>query len=480
MSELNSPSGSTSPLGIAPVSSLPLYYSNYKLRNLIVFNLSAFACIAFVVFLTSSQPFFITDVLGIDDSHIGRIIGTLGVFDELTCIVMSPLIGTLHDQINHSQLWLNGTRIIVMGGFVMIFASFFIYGLMNFSLWRVLVIPRVLFALGVTSCMSMVPVMLNQLVYSDFKVSGVYFWRHQSIASGNNIGNNSRYAAMVGMASGLGAIFSVSLFLTLPVRLLTDFDLSSALALQMSFLVIGCISFVSGLILMSFLYGGKSQSPNSHPKYFEVLRHGFNHVRHDSNAQLACAGGFVARSTSVQIAVFVPLYVYDFFHRSGQCDSDIPSKANCYDGYIFAAILTGVAQTMGLISSPFWGVLSDKFGRQTCLLASAGFGLIGNLLICVLNADDPRNVVTFILVSFIGISQIGSVITSMSLISVINNVVGSVSGIYNLCGGIGILILSQCGGIWSDNWIYGSFLLMSIFNGILILLAMTTKSSVVI
>lgn len=452
---------------------------NYKFRHLASFNLTGFCCIAFVIFLTSSQPFYITQVLSIDSKNLGKIIGALGVADELTCIISSPLIGSLSDKITHMNWMVNGTKFIVVSGFMFIWASFYLYGLVSYQNWLQLIIPRMLFAIGVTSCMSMVPVLLHQLIHSDFKFSHNLFWKFRSENDdsnhiSSNKKKNGRYSAMIGISTGLGAIFSVSFFLTLPVKLLADLDISSLQSLKLSFVIIGLISLLVAIVIFFFLYNSNTiPTETTRPSYLQLLTIGFSRFRTESSVQLACLGGFVARSTSVLIAVFVPLFVYNFYHKSGKCDDSDGSlsKDNCYDGYTFAAILTGVAQTISLISSPLWGWLIDKLGKSNCLIMSSIIGLLGNWLICALNLYDPRNAITFMLVALIGISQIGTIITSMSYISMENDSVGSISGVYNLCGGLGILILGQFGGPWSDSWILGPFFLLGMFHFILIVIA---------
>lgn len=444
---------------------------NYKFRHLTALNLTGFFCISFIIFLTSTQPFFITQLLSIDNSKLGNIIGTLGVVDELTCIIVSPLIGSFSDKINHLNWLFNGPKFIVVAGFISIWASFFLYGFIPFSSWTELIFPRILFAIGVTSCMSMVPVLLNQLIYSDFKFSNNLFWKFNRSQPTTNINKNGRYSAMIGVCTGLGAIFSVSCFLTLPVRLLADYDISSKQALKLAFVAIGFISLLVSLVIMGFLYSNKATGTTTkRPSYFELLSMGITKLKLNRSVQLASLGGFVARSTSVLIAVFVPLFVYDFYHKSGKCESGSGSlpKEDCYDGYTFAAILTGVAQTLSLISSPVWGVLVERIGKTRCLVMSSIIGLLGNWLLCVFNIYDPRNATTFILVSLIGVSQIGTVISSMCFISEENDAVGSISGVYNLCGGVGILVLSRVGGMWSDSWSLGPFFVMGLFNMVLV------------
>ena len=41
-------------------------YINYSAINYLAFNYAGFACIAIIVFLTATQPFYIKEVIGIE------------------------------------------------------------------------------------------------------------------------------------------------------------------------------------------------------------------------------------------------------------------------------------------------------------------------------------------------------------------------------------------------------------------------------
>lgn len=461
--------------------------TNYTFKNLLAFNVSGFACVAFIVFLTSTQPFYLNEVLDINH-NLGNIIGNLGLIDEVLCILSSPLIGTLNDRINTSASRLNGAKIIQFIGFSIISLSLFSYAKLINSLSKMYFV-RGVFAIGVTSIMSMIPVLLNELSNSDFEFKKIVFWRrrHHHRESNEMANKNGKYSALIGISTGLGAIFSVSMFLTLPVRLNDNYpNLSNKSSLQLSYLILSILSIIVAIYLLIFLYNSNKSNnqvvnpelqpllPSTKPNYLQLLHHGIKISSNNSKIQLSFVGSFVARSTTVLTAVFIPLWVYHFYHDSGKCDA--LDKNNCYDGYIFAAILTGVAQTIGLILSPIWGVLIDhrKVGSTLCLLLASILGLVGCFGICFNSNLDPRNFHTFFFVSLISSLQIGSVITSMSLLSSLQSdtSIGSLSGLYSLCGGLGILILNKVGGLWSDSWILAPFALLGAFN---ILLTLTSS-----
>ena len=80
-------------------------YKNYSVINYLAFNYAGFACVAIIVFFYST--IFIKEIIGIDpttatsttstsknskDGKIGHIVGGLGFIDELTAMIVAPLL----------------------------------------------------------------------------------------------------------------------------------------------------------------------------------------------------------------------------------------------------------------------------------------------------------------------------------------------------------------------------------------------------
>lgn len=507
---------------------------NYKVRNLLVLNAAGFSCISLVVFLLATQPFYLSDVIGIAPEKIGSAIGTLGAVDELVAVFVAPLLGTLNDRIN-GWAWkrngvASGSRILELVSFAVLAVSLLGYGKAARDLFPDLWFWRAIFAVGVSGCMSIITVMLHEVNNSDFRWDYMAFWRVDErerllgrIAQYNEQGYSNReghgshsevgrtqqtnkkhgsLAALLGISTGLGAIFSVLCFLTLPVRLsIWDPELTSRESLKLSYSILGCFALVCGLVVFSFAYDCVKQrrlsghSPDlelADTTYVQLLKEGLVASKSNPRIQLAYVAAFVSRSTTVATAVFIPLMVYKFYYNDGQCGAenpansafvldDLPLRNNCYDGYVFLAILTGVAQTVALISSPLWGALVDskRLGSRATLAAASACGMLGAFGLCLVGrgsgAYDPRTVTCFVLVSLMGLSQIGTIIASLSIVSTIgqtaerseHRVIGSISGLYSLCGGVGILVITVVGGRWSDRWVFGPFLLLGIFNAVL-------------
>lgn len=478
--------------------------------NYIAFNLSAFTAISFVVFLSSSQPYFLDQVIHLKPDRIGSAIGTLGATDELVSIVCAPLLGALCDKINiwsgqSARLQLGGTKLVVLSSFFIIALALFGYGTVSSHIFPELILFRSIFAVGVTAAMSMVPVMLNEVTSAGFQFKQLKVWKSHApesspLLDGTPYHRNGKFSALVGVFTGLGAIFAVSFYLTMPVNLAEKYDVNMKTAIKYSYCIVGAISLVAGILAFIFLYNSATQphEPTDQPdtSYFGLLNRGLQVSKTNKRVRLAYVGSFVARSTTVATSVFIPLMVYNYYIKQGNCGShadlghSLPSKQSCYDAYMFSAILTGVAQTVALISSPLWGFMIDhvRVGRHKTLVASSLLGLVGCLGLCIdasltsynsgSSAYDPRSTSCFLLVSLIGLSQIGTIITSMSLVSGLSrefdrNSMGSIGGLYSLCGGIGILLITKLGGIWSDKWIMGPFFILGTFNAILLAFSIT-------
>ena len=123
---------------------------------------------------------------------------------------------------------------------------------------------------------------------------------------------------------------------------------------------------------------------------------------------------------------------------------------------------------------PIWGYLVDarRIGKCNTLGLAAIVGMIGNFGLSLIhsyssNTYNPKTFICFFMISIIGLSQIGLIISSMSVLSGIPNahdIMGSLSGLYSFCGGIGIMIISSLGGYLSDHWILGPFFILGLFN----------------
>lgn len=386
---------------------------------------------------------------------------------------------------------------------------------------------------------------------SEATVTPARFERRQSAGSTVQIESpsSSKLAGFVGLCTGSGALIALAVFLPLPARF-ENAGFSAAQAIRNTYYCVAAIALVVSLWcffglrglsgdgakgLRSFWALSPTVSRGKKARLFVVtcgthfvraLRLGFKHP----DISLGYVGGFVARASSVGISLFVPLFINRYYRdldlckRSGasllqsQDLSDI--KKSCPEAYIAASILTGVSQLVALITAPAFGYLSDKSRRlNTPLLFAALVGIVAYVTFPHLpshrlgGSRGGSSAIVFVTMGLIGISQIGAIVCSLSVLSngVLNikqvlpkpasgdstdrsrpnrsdeqepllnksaeadddhdllHVKGSIAGIYSLYGGAGILILTKLGGFLFDKVSPGvPFYIMAGFNGVLL------------
>jgi hypothetical protein len=357
----------------------------------------------------------------------------------------------------------------------------------------------------------------------------------------------SQLAGLVGMFTGVGALLALAVFLPLPAYFQSR-DATPAHSVQYSFYIVASIAF---LVAVGIFFGlrnlpgedGKSVSvlfrsstskldtdtnatPDApRPSYLDLLLSALRLGGNDSTISLAYMGGFVARASSVATSLFIPLFVNAYFVRSGLCKSNphnLPDiKNECERAYKLAAALSGIAETAALICAPIFGWLGGKVVKGKAewpLLGASAVGIVGYVLFGFLKSPDAFHGENnggqwaILAVVLIGVSQIGSIVCSLSLlgrgvnsgaegktstsgISPWNDdnggdtapllsgssvhkrgnvqdrsqLKGSIAGIYSLAGGAGILILTKLGGALFDSWTPGApFFIMAIFNAMLL------------
>ena len=354
----------------------------------------------------------------------------------------------------------------------------------------------------------------------------------------------SQLAGLVGMFTGTGALLALAIFLPLPAYFQSH-NATPAHSVQYSFYIVAAIAFIVAIGIFFGLRNlpgehGKSisalfRSSDSkldteantatsipQPSYLDLLLTSLRLGVTDSTISLAYMGGFVARASSVAISLFIPLFVNAYFVRTGLCASNphnLPDiKQECERAYKLAAALSGIAETAALICAPIFGWLGGKVGKGKAewpLLGASAVGVVGYVLFGFLRSpdafhgQDDGGQWAMLAVVLIGVSQIGSIVCSLSLLGrgvnqgsdvkntatratdtegsesaplLLNSEVakegivadrsqlkGSIAGIYSLAGGAGILLLTKLGGALFDSWTPGApFFIMAIFNAMLL------------
>ena len=291
----------------------------------------------------------------------------------------------------------------------------------------------------------------------------------------HNSDKPSKLAGFVGLFTGCGALVALTMFLPLPAEFGRAEGVTMAEAVAKSFYVVAIVA----LCVAAFVFVGLrnlrgedgkgwrmllgrpkpamasllslsssrrdevahleevlGEGPLSQSKgpllsddsmsYWRLLRDSVELGFSDSNIALGYLGGFVARASTVAISLFMPLFINSFFISNGFCkgspnDPSPELKEECRAAYVLSAILTGVAQLMGLLCAPVFGYLSSRPGRLNIpLVVATTFGIIGYVVFPLLSSPEPKNndgrggsPAVFFVATMIGISQIGAIVCSL-------------------------------------------------------------------
>lgn len=544
----------------------PLHATTY------LFGVALFS-ISFLVFLNSSVSFVLTDLLHLSPP-IGDIVGTLGFVDELVAIFAAPLWGVLSD----GRL---GTRGVAVSGYVIICLSLIIFvnvpsvypGLllarMLFSVGAAAVATMVSAILPEMTASPpappVVPSTSGTITIPRPPTPPADEEPHITdpeapLLTGPQRHPTGKLAGLVGLFTGLGALVALGLFLPLPTHFAAQPGVSRGDAVKMAFYSVSLIAFAVGIWCLLGLpppaeaHSGRPSLPVTFrvkqwlwtkiwggdpatlsPPLPSSLSHDSEYVSErktggltslttaieagvrDSRISLSYLGGFVARSTSVGISLFIPLFVNHYFVSSGLCKPGSDPKRECRRAYILAAELTGISQLMALFFAPLFGYMTDHpplgLHRNTPLVASALLGVLSFSLFGTLPSPEPSDhPEVLVYVMMMGIAQIGGIVCSLGIMG--HGVVeeeeedeyqydedaqeideesplvqprrkgtgirankrhakGGIAGVYSLCGGLGILALTKLGGLGFDRinegwpfWMLAGFEAMLAIGGL--------------
>ncbi|KAL9123201.1 MAG: hypothetical protein Q9187_000250 [Circinaria calcarea] len=420
--------------------------------------------ISFLVFLNASLSFIITDL--IQEHHgVGNAVGTLGFADELVALIACPVWGVLSDRI--------GIRTVCVLGYTIVAVSLFIF-VQARNVFPQLLLARLLFSVGASATATMVTAILPSMTVPNSKGQSDKLPAYADHACGHTISPSvsseltitparlqvqsqepllkpetlshrsspTRLAGFVGMFTGFGALLALGLFLPLPTQF-QKLHIGPGPAIAYTYYVVGGVA----LLVAGICYFGLRNLKGEEEKSWRALVSGHNATGVSLENQpmlaywklllksvklgfkhpligLGYLGGFVARASSVGISLFIPLFVNAYFTSSGICkpiNDPTDIKSHCREAYILAAQLSGTSQLVALLMAPVFGYLADRYRRfHIPLLAATFTGVIGYVGFALLRSPESSgergSPLVFIMVSLLGISQIGCIVCSLGFL----------------------------------------------------------------
>ncbi|OQR92051.1 hypothetical protein THRCLA_08798, partial [Thraustotheca clavata] len=402
---------------------------NVTTTNFITFIVASGLAICMYVFLSSTQGFVLGQVLNVPVSKIGDISGNLTLLDEILSLGMVYFWGIYSDRIGRNSIYAMGFGFIGIGLIAYPFASDYNIDLIVF---------RAIYALGAAATSAMLTAVL-----ADY--------------AGDH--DRGKISGLVGLMSGVGALFAVFVFLRLPTKFHDPIQ-----GLRITYGIVGSVAILFGIFLLwglkpkfrqktPLLLHDDEQRLRRAPTIWNGYKAGLRAAK-DGKVLLGYMGSFLARGDTIIITIFLPLWVYKYYKEHHLCDStDLDIPEDCHKAYITASIVSGVVQTAALVTAPLFGCLGDCFYRPLVVLMSTIIGFSGYLWMFL--STDPTSPIMYVVAIVVGIGEMGIVVSSLSLVTskaIPCQLRGSVSGAYSFFGTIGILISSKLGGYLFDKW----------------------------
>lgn len=391
----------------------------------------AFVTIGLATGIAVLTPYILTTNLGIPQAAQGKALGSLAVVQELALLAGFVVFGPMADKL--------GRRIVFSLGMLLLAVAYFAYA---FSTGMgELMAFRVVYALGIGAATGM-----YATIVSDYAL----------------VNDRGKLTALCGFLNGLGVVV-VALFLGRLPSFFAARGADPVTAGQESLAVVAAVAAFSGLVLWLMLKPGVPPAVDQRKPFRALLGEGIGAARKNRRIAICYAAAFVARGDIAIVGLFAIAWGNREAIAAGFSAADAASKGN---------IPFIIAQSTALLWPAVIAVPLDRMGRMKSLAFTMALGAIGYCsLFFVENPLLPAAIPLFVL---LGIGQISALLGAQTAIAkeAPEEVRGSVIGVYNFCGALGILLLTGIGG-WLFDAVgpWAPFMLVGALNGVVGLLA---------
>ncbi|GAA98919.1 uncharacterized protein L969DRAFT_24990 [Mixia osmundae IAM 14324] len=440
--------------------------------NVCAYATSAFASIAFIVFVNTTQPAVLQEIVGIKD-NLANINGNLLVADELLALIAVLLFGAIADRVTPRPVAVSGHYLIALSlpifvsskrAFPDMLAARLVYALGSAALTTML--TAVLASMTAVTVAQPMPAERQPLLQEENAVNKLA----QAVPEPPNA---TRLAGCVGMATGLGAVTSVFVLVRLPSHF-TQHSIASAI--RLSYYIVAIAALCEGTFL---IYGLKRKTASPvktvarpfNPRH--DLQTGFKLLASDANVALACLSGFAARSQTILVSAMIPVLILQYSRQDDCQPASVPGdRPKCPSALVLTAQITGTAQLCGLIAAPLVGFLGGRLrlrARHRLLACAFALGATGSLCFALMPKGNARYPSVWPGAVLLGLSQVSGIVLSLALCASARShlkakdneeLAGRIAGVYSLSGGLGILLLSKLAASFADKTPSFPFFLM--------------------
>lgn len=403
--------------------------------NMLTFYLACYAAIMLATFVPQTQPFLLAEVLQLETSRQGVVSGNLNFWGEIVIILTVGFWGSLSDRV--------GRRLVTVMGFVLCVLGILLYGMARDI--NGLLAARVVYAAGIASVSTMMITLMADYVSND---------------------SRGKATGLLGVMNGLGAMTAALFLLKLPA-IFRGGGMNAEEAAWATYLTMACVTAAVALLMFLGLRKGRAHITEERVPIMRQLSEGLTEARRPVIA-LAYAASFVARGNLAVVGTFFTLWATIYGTSVLGMDA---ADAVARGGGVVA-----ISYAASLLSAPLFGLMADRINRISALaitLAISALGYSGTWFV-----EDPFSVGSIIALIFIGMAEVGCIITSGVLIAqeAPDRLRGSVVGVFTLTGAIGILIASIVGGYLFDHWLKtGPFVFFGIISFLVLLWALVLR-----
>jgi MFS family permease len=386
-----------------------------------------YVCLAImpvISFLSFSQPYVLTEIIGIPPERHGQVTGLLITMHEIVVLALVSFAGGLSDRVGRRPLYAVGT--LIAG------AGFAIYGFATSV--ADLYAGRFVYAIG----LAFVGVMIA-VTAADYPAET----------------SRGKLAGVSGVLNGLGIGLATALFAALPAIFKSQ-GMSSADAGRYMLFVMAGLAAVTAVIMQLGLRGGTPTGRSNRTSLPRVLQIGIRQGLDNPRLLVCYAGSFISRADLTLVATFVSLWL----QRVGRDEGLDGPEALARAGLMFALI-----QGSALAWAPVAGALIDRYHRLACVVAALLLGAIGYTVLGL--QEQPFSPVGYLGCVLVGMGQMSVILSVTGLLGQETplDVRGSVIGLAGFCGSLGILLTSLAGGYLFDYWrISGPIILVGAAN----------------
>ncbi|NTV97757.1 MAG: MFS transporter [Chlorobiaceae bacterium] len=392
------------------------------------FFFASFVSIGLLTFVSIGQAYILNENLKIPTSQQGTISGNLVFWTEIVTLILFIPAGVLIDRI--------GRKPVFGAGFIILGLSYALYPLSRTL--DEMTIYRMMYAVGIVAVTSGLAT-----VMTDYPADR----------------SRGKFIAFTGLLNGLGIVVLNRFFGGLPQQLSAKGFSGYEAGLYTHF-AIALTAFISAAVLWIGLKGGTPAGNHERPALKELFRSGIKCAR-NPKILLSYSAAFVARGDQSIIGTFLPLWGT----TSGIAYGMPPAEAVKKGMIIFI-----VSQGAALLWSPVIGPFIDRWNRVTALIVCMAMASAGYLSLALIGNPHEQGALIFFVL--LGIGQISSFLGAQSLIGqeAPKAERGSVIGMFNIFGALGILIITSIGGRLFDTVSpKAPFIVVGIINALVML-----------